>query len=369
MGDRLAPALPRISTIDAVFRPVARYLERAPYAGRVESGLSPLDGYAIHLVLEFGPGPVVAFDLASRFTWGASTVALLANRRAAVVAVEEEASALPPRGDRLHEIVRAFAVEAGLDGRDALVVAPRSDDRWATLASNGRRDAVPLLLLPASTAADSSGEIVASFLERFADGLVVVLGLGKASEDPDARAVIGLASSEGGPTVRLLREGAPSLHDCSVALISRPRNPVGADVATRIEQLFTTNYDVLTLVRDACLYAVERGARGSGRALDARVRSAGPDEPGESMYGPGIDEEIHRERNLRLQERIEALEAQLKEETERSLGSTLLVLPARRVLAFGRRHRAFLAPRNSLRERCARGLLQMCRGRRGLGAA
>jgi len=370
MGDRFATALPRISTIDTVFRPVARYLEQAPYGSRVEEGLSPLDGYAIHLILEFCPGPVAAFDLASRATWGASTIACLANRRAAVVAVEEEESALPPRGDRLHEIVRRFAFEAELESREGLAVVSRSDDPWSTIASNARRDAIPILLLPARFAASSSGEVVATFLDRFPDGLVVVLGLGKTSDDPDARAVIGLASMEGGPIVRLLRESAPSLHDCSIALISRAPNPIGADVATRIEQLFTTNYDFLTLVRDACLYAVERGVRGKGAGLDrAASKLEGRGGPVESLVDPGIHSEILLERSFRLQKQVQELELQLRREYERSIGKSLMLLPVRRVLAFGRRHRTTLAPRNSLRDRCARGLMKLYRGRQGVGAA
>ncbi|APW60251.1 hypothetical protein [Paludisphaera borealis] len=373
MSDRFAKALPRISTIDMIYGPVAGYLEQAPYSDHVECGLSPLDNYVIHLILEFCPRPIIAADLASRSSWGATTIACLANHRVARVAVEEETSALPPRGERLHEIIQSYADSSALAARGALAVVPQTDDRWERLGSTAHHDAIPVLLLPASIAASSSGEIVTSFLDRFADGVVVVLGMGKTRDDPNARGVLGLASSETGPVVHLLREEAPSLYDCSIALVFHQTNRVAPDVLKRIEQLFTTNYDFLTLVRDACLYAVERGVRNQGKSLDARARSSGRmgdrTSLSESLLNPDIEEEVLRERNVRLQEQVEDLEAKLRKELERGLGKTLVVLPARRFLAFGRRYRKVIAPRNSLRERFARGLLQMYKGRKDLDAA
>lgn len=363
MSGRLNGALPRISTIDMVHQPLVEYLGRLRESDRRVESISPLDHYLIHLILEFQPRDIMAIDLAGASTLGASTIALMAHPRPSLILVEDAPWPFPNQGRRSLEVLRQFAESMELPGRRALAPLSQSDDPWTGLAASPGAPRLPMALLSASDPALATGSAAADFFDRFPEGFIVALGVGKIGDDPAAKALARMASPETGVHLRLLREGAPSLFESSIAILHRDAAGGAADAVKRIDRLFTTNYDFLSTARNACLYALERGARSQSAGAS---RSGGPHQNSRNenalehmTVDSGLDEETLRERNRRLQARVEELEGLLRRELDRSLAKQMMIHPVRKILKLGRRHRAWLAPRNSLRERFARGLLKV----------
>jgi len=365
MSSGAAGVLPRISTIDMVHQPLAEYLRRFPDVDGAEGILSPLDNYLIHLVLEFLPNEAVAFDLATRSTRGSSTVALMASPRPKRILIEDAPWPLAPEGQRSHEVLRRFADSLDLPSRHALSEAPPSDDPWEVLEDPLGGGAIPVAILSAVEVEAASGTLAAGFLDRFPGGLVIVVGVGKVSADAAAQTLVGMSAAGTGLGTWFLRDGAPTLFDSSIAVLFRGDASGASSVVKRINQLFVTNYDFLNTVRDACMYALERGARSERAWRGERGRPAGDLKEGgpleRMLIESSIDEEIIREKNLRLQEQVRELEIKLRKELDRSFAKHLLVYPARKIVAFGRRHRSLIAPKNSLREQFARSILQAFR--------
>lgn len=356
-------ALPRISTIDMVHQPLVEYLGRLPDSGRRGGPISPLDHYLLHLILEFQPRDIAALDLAGEATLGASTIALMAHPRASAILVEDAPWPFSPEGRGRLEVLRQFADSMELVGRRALSTIPSSDDPWGGLEEPSHNGRVPMALLSASDPALDLESAVIEFFDRLPDGFLVVLGVGRIGREPIAGILARLATTATGGHFRLLREEAPSLFESSIAILHRDAAHGAADAVKRIGRLFTTNYDFLSTARNACLYALERGVRSgaaNGISGGQPTRDPGGGNALERMtLDSGIEKEALRERNRRLEERVEELEELLRRECDRSFGKQLLIHPARKVLRWGRGRRSWLAPPNSLRERFARSLLQI----------
>lgn len=353
-----SPTLPRILTIDRVYEPVADYLAARPWAADGPPPPSPLDVYLVHLTIEFSGRSAVVLDLTARSTSGASTVATLANPRVRQVVVEEARWPSTPAGERAHESAGRF-IEAREPGRGrSLTISKASDEILDLVAEAAAPGDTPIALVPASEYRGEGGETAGAFLERFPDGIVVVLGVDRPGTDEAVERLLRTARETPGIEVRFLRDAAPSLFEATAAVIAR--GATSADRARRIADLFTTNYDFLTVLRDSCLYAIERGARASSGDSTGRISAASP-----AMFTSkaNFDDATHAHRALR--EENERLAHELREARAWVRKGNPMLIPVSKALAFGRRHRGWIAPAGSLRERAAHGMLHLGRRLRG----
>lgn len=359
MSRPASPALPRILTIDRVHEPVAEYVAACPWTADGPPPPSPLDVYLVHLLVEFAGRSTTALDLAARSTSGASTVALLANSRVRRVVVEEGRWPFPPAGERLHEAVGRF-VESREPGRaEALQVAAGADDVSDRLAAAVAPGEAVLALVPASEFRGASGSSATSFLRRFPDGVVVVLGLGRPGVDEAVEALLRTAREEVGLKVRFLRDASPSLFEATAAILAR--GETAADRSRRIADLFTNNYDFLTVLRDSCLYAIERGARSADKDAAGRIAAESS-----ARYAKRGDFEDATHLHRALREENERLSHELREARAWVRAGNPMLSPVRKAVAFGRRHRGWIAPPGSLRELAARAALGAGKRLRGV---
>ncbi len=191
--------------------------------------------------------------------------------------------------------------------------------------------------------------------------------MGKAGECEAARRLV-VACHERSPyRLRLLREAAAPLLESRLALVARRDCPFAEPLVRRIEQLFTTNHDFLTLLRDSCMYAVDRGIveRLDREIEDLRSRVERQDWEAEGVRARAEQLLGEVDRRDRL---IEGLRLQIERECARPILKALVLQCGRRALSFGRRHRALLAPRESRREKMIRSVMRFQRRLRGRAA-
>ncbi len=354
MNRPASASLPRILTIDRVYEPVAEYLAAGDRIGDgpAATPTSPLDLYLVHLLVEFAGRSVVAADLAAGSTLGASTVALLANPRVRRVFVEQGRWPSPPDGARLHETVARFveAREPERAGtlRTAADVAAAIDALAAAIAPGEAAVAI----VSASEFRDEGGSSATAFLERFPEGTVVVLGVGRPGVDRAVEGILREVRDGDGLEVRFLRDASSSLFEATAAVLAR--GATADERARRVGELFATNYDFLAILRDSCLYAVERGSRAADEAEAGRIAAATP-----ARFASKIDFEDATHAHRALREENERLARELREARSWVRKGNPLLAPARRVVAFGRRHRDWIAPAGSLRERAARRAIRV----------
>jgi len=344
---------PRLMTIGSVYQPVSDYLDGLPQRP-ITDPLAPLDCYLIHLAIEFSPRRVVAVDLACEATWGAGAVVCLSNPHVSRVSARAGAWPVSP-GRRLDQLIAEFAADAELPAAGAFTpIAVDEEDCWKTLATSlGGRD-FPIVLLPSSAFSEPGDDVLSPLFDALPEAVVLVVGNGRIGDDRATRGLVGELHAAPNLDCWFLREHAPALISSGVVVVAAGTNRAAAEIVQRIETTFTTNYDFLTLVRDSCLYALERGIRGE---LDARH-----DDPASRIVDSALRREVVRESIQRLQNQIQRLELRVVQEENRPLAQSFLRRSARKVVHFGRQHRQVFAPNGSVRERMARSMLNMGRG-------
>ena len=186
----------------------------------------------------------------------------------------------------------------------------------------------------------------------------MVLGLGRAGVDEAVEGLLRAAREGDGLEVRFLRDAASSLFEATTAILAR--GETAADRSRRIADLFTTNYDFLAVLRDSCLYAIERGARSADK--DAAGRIAAESSARYAKRGD-FEDATHLQRALR--EENERLSHELREARAWVRAGNPVLSPVKKAVAFGRRHRGWIAPPGSLRERAARAALGVGKKLRG----
>jgi hypothetical protein len=355
---------PRLMTIGSVYQPVFEFLDGLPQRP-VEDPLSPLDCYLIHLAIEFVPRRVAVVDLACESTWGSGAVVCLSNPRVGRVSSRAGGWQVSP-GKRLDQLIADYAADAELPGAAAFTSIDADDERfWNTSAASlwGRDDLI--VLLPSSAFEGPGDDVLPPIFEAAPEAVVLIVGNGRIGEDSAARRLVAALHGSSNLNGWFLREHSPSLASSGLVVVADKGNHTAAEIVQRIESTFTTNYDFLTIVRDSCLYALERGIQGEldpnyvgPRLLDSLLRD---DDPGSPIIDSELRRDVARETIQRLQGRIRRLEAQVVQEENRPLAHSFMRRSARRVVHFGRRHRQVFAPTGSIRERMARSMIQMGR--------
>lgn len=357
--------LPRLTTIGSVHQPVAEFLEGLPLSP-TDDPLAPLDCYLIHLAIEFSPRRVGVVDLACESTWGAGSVVCLSNDRVSRVFSRAGSWQVKP-GKRLDQMIADFADEAELPGASAFASTDAGDEEFWTLVETSLRGRdFPIVLLPSSAFAEPGEDVLTPLFQAAPDAVVLVVGNGRVGDDPATRRLVAAVHDASDLRCWFLREHSPSLVTSGLVVVASRSNRSAGDIVQRIESTFTTNYDFLTLVRDSCLYALERGVRGEldpkhvgPKLLDSVFRD---DDPASPIIDSELRRETARETIQRLQSQVKRLEVQVVQEENRPLAQSFVRRSARRVVHFGRRHRHVFAPNGSMRERVARSMVQMGRG-------
>jgi hypothetical protein len=381
MSHTLSPAFSRIATIDSVYRPLERYLERFDPTPDGPGLLSPLDAYLLHLVVEFCPRPAFVADLACHATAGTSSVVCLSNPGVSRVGLAAPCAAPGPRGAGLGDLLGDFLADEGDPARRQAVLAlDRAEPPWAPIRAALAHHEQPLFLLDATEPDRDGIPQVAAILEEFPRALALVIGVGRAGECEAARRLV-VACHERSPyRLRLLREAAAPLLESRLALVARRDCRFAAPLVRRIEQLFTTNYDFLNMLRDSCMYAVDRGIveRLDREIEELRSRIEPPcTHPVEREIIERQNREIEGLRGCiepllgeidRRDRQIEGLRLQIDRECARPILKALVLQCGRRALSFGRRHRALLAPRDSRREKMVKSVMRFQRRLRGRAA-
>ena len=239
IADRQRPQFP---TIYSVYESVEEFWDACPpdddTASTPDDLFNPLDACVIHLLLEKLSSVPVYVDLALAATGAASTVFGLVHPRVELVVVEnaDECAAL--------QRVQKYAAKYG--ARLAfLKTLPASD-----LVS--REALVPGTVILADARSQDPEELadqISSWLETQPNLVILLLELGRLGGCPALAAVWRTCSSKLSHRIWLARELSPVLSKSSLGIIARKENQEVADALVRIEQLYTSNYHFLDLLR------------------------------------------------------------------------------------------------------------------------
>jgi hypothetical protein len=230
-----------------VYQPIEAYRDLLPAAEDPAhdpaARLQPLDAYLIHLMLNLLPHRPTLVDLAADATWGTTTVLGLTHPRVRTVRIPE------PGGGRDYR----FFLERY---RTEYEPAPTATPELLTALSGTSRGQV--FLLPADyQATDSLIDHLQECLQTDPDGLIVVLGLKSVGHCGALQALLQACGDGSERRFWLLRELGDCLLSSQVGLIARRGNGVAEGVVKRLQQLYTTNFNFLNLVKKACLAAIQ----------------------------------------------------------------------------------------------------------------
>jgi hypothetical protein len=166
------------------------------------------------------------------------------------------------------------------------------------------------------------GETAGRILDANSRAVVIVLGLGRVGECRKLASLTGSFPPDSLATLTLARELRGMAQACSLGLVYHRSNECATTALHRIEALYATNYDYLDLLTEVC----ER-----------------------------------RDGDQFAHENVDLLRAQLEREHNRPLIKAIPLQAARRMVQFARRHRRWLAPRHSVRERVGNFVLRFHR--------
>jgi len=306
-----------VPTLDLAGRPLRTYRDLL-MGVEVERQLSALDAYIVTLLLDFLSGPLAVTDL-TRAPSEASSLALCHDKVARVVTWPGEDPTTPSsvasaralaslaRGHALWEIspdlgsaLRRLGIAPGeLSHQHLVVIAEEPDGKTSRL-----------------------GEMALRILDTNSRAVVIAVGLGRVGE---CRKLASLACSfppDSDATITLARELRGMAQACSLGLVYQRSNACATTSLHRIEALFLTNYDYLDLLTEVCEHR--------------------------DSFHPEHDD-------------VDLLRAQLERERTRPLIKAIPLQAVRRMVQFARRHRQWLAPEHSIRERLGKSLLRFQR--------
>ncbi len=330
----VAHTLKPVATVDLAARPLRAYRERL--GGAVpDAQLALLDAYIVTLVLEFLPGPLALIDL----TGAPAEVSCLAlaQERVAEVVTWPGPDPTSPTCAACTETLRNQD-----PGQARLKILP---DFGSALRRLDRPAAEPSLQHVVVIAADRQGtvsdlaELALEILDMNRAAIVIALGLGRIGECRQLAALASTFPPDSRRALALARELRGMAQKCSLGLVYDRSHEQVTTTLERIENLFVTNYDYLDLLTEVCDL---RAGSARGPTLQASPTSALPLVRGGSAA-------------------IDRLLAELEQERTRPLFKAIPLQAARRMTRFARRHRGWLAPRNSLRERLGKSLINLQR--------
>jgi hypothetical protein len=337
----VALTLKPVATVDLATRPLRVYhdLLKGVFA---ERQLSALDAYIVTLLLEFLPGPLALFDL----TGAPAEVSCLALAHERVARVLTWLGPDPTKSScvacalalRQHDPGRA-RWEVLPELRSALRLLDRTPGepslRHVVVIAADRQDAVP-----------DVGELALEILDINRAAIVIALGLGRIGECRQLSALASTFPPDSRWAMTLARELRGMAQNCSLGLIYDRSQEQLTTTLERIESLFVTNYDYLDLLKEVCEL----------RASSARRRTLEP--------SPTSPESITRGTSAT----VDRLLAKLEQERTRPFFKAIPIQAGRRMAHFARRHRGWLAPPNSFRERLGKSLINLRRELRSRAA-
>ena len=330
----VADTLRPVPTVDLADRPLRGYREQL--AGTlVDHQLSSIDVYMLTLLFEFLRGPLAVTDLTG-LPAEVSSLALRHGRVSRVVTWPGEANGEPSwlactaalqslSGDGARwemstdlesTVQRARRVPGEVFGQHVAVIA-------------GQRHAE----------ASEVSRIAHAVLDVNPAAVVVVAGLGRIGE---CRQLVSLACAFAPGSRRkmiLARELRGMVQDCSLGFFHDDANDHFMMTLERIENLFITNYDYLDLLAQRRDLRVDN-RRGYSSELGPRCRNA-------LLPKRAMEWICYLRRSSAM--------------PKRPLFAAIPLQAGRRMFQFARRHRRWLAPRNSFRERLGKSLMGLQR--------
>src|SRR5262249_29778887 len=180
---------PRVSTIDDVYRPVERFLERLGGTDAGREALPRLDAYLLHLILEFCPRPVVVSDLAYGFRTGTTSVVCLSSLGVSRVFAAIESAAAPASKSTLLSVLEGIAGERGNTSGRAFVPLEPNELAWQTIRAESPAHELPLFLIEPSGGEVDLDRDLGTILEEHPQALILVLSAGRLGECGTAQAL------------------------------------------------------------------------------------------------------------------------------------------------------------------------------------
>lgn len=188
-------------------------------------------------------------------------------------------------------------------------------------------------------AVSEAGQLALEILDINRAAIVIALGLGRIGECRQLAALTSTFPPDSPWAMTLARELRGMAQNCSLGLVYDRSHEQLTTTLERIETLFVTNYDYLDLLKEVCEL---RASSTRGRTPEA---------------SPPFPEPIARGTSAAM----DRLLAELEQERTRPLFKAIPLQAGRRMARFARRHRGWLAPRNSLRERLGKSLMNLHR--------
>lgn len=362
-----APSVAQATLFD-VYAPLERYFrELGSRLGSAEPPLKlqPEDAYLLYLFVGLHESIRAVVDLAADATWGATTLLWASHRVACRVLT-------PAREEKPVDEPWASVLEDNLD----TVTAPAPE--WVAAAPGASRiDAVmtrvagdrrPMLVLLPVTALEPGGAAAAlsSIFAAHPGAIVLLLPLGLAGEDRRLDELLQW-TREQEMRFTALRDLSPFLNGSRLALVGSRQDAALAETLKRIQRLFTSNFDFVTLAQQTYTATRTKGK------LETQLREKSAKHEELERAFSGLEAQIHDLRDV-----IAALDKSANgwaRECERNAEHALWLEGRLREATSGRswsvvqglrRLRRVLAPPNSLREGCGRLVMRVQRRLRRL---
>lgn len=357
------------ATLFDTYAPVERYFQDLQSrTGATPSPAVPLpaeDAYVIRLLAGWHPAIHAVLDLSGPATCGATTVLWASqdrSRRVFVPAYDRDCE----RGAWVQVLNDTLSQYAGTSPVECVDEHLTAGNLPALIDRCGGGHRPLLVVLPLASAEDENPlESLASIFAAHPRTIVVTLPLGLIGQDRRLGPLVEWTSANGFRLIAL-RELCPFLGSSQVAIVSPADDVQTAETLKRIQRLFTSNFDFLSLAHQ--MYTLTR----ANTKLDSQLKDA-------KAKGAEL-ERVLREREAHMhdaQMKIEELDHSAQgwaRECERIAAHAMRLEAQVRLLTCGtswslvqhlRWLRQRLAPRDSLRERCGRYVMRMQRRLRG----
>jgi hypothetical protein len=352
------------TTLFDTYAPVERYLRelqlRTGETPPLPMPLGAEDAYLLHLFVEMHPHIHAVFDLAQAATGGATTVLWGSQKRPCrVYSPAPNAEGIPkPWRELLRETLADSAGASSLE----LVVADSSNSGLNEPLSRCQVDRRPALAV-AALAEDGSPTATLEFItSAHPRAIVLLLGLGRIGEDRRLAELLEWTRMQD-RRLTAFRELSPFLAGSRLAALFSKQDAEVPETLKRIERLFTSNFDFLTLAQQ--VYTLSR----ANVKLETELKEAA------AKHTDALDERdrLLREAQMKIAELDQAAQGWARgyEQMDRHaawleqrLGG-IRASRSWRLVEGIRSVRQTLVPRNSFRERCGRYLMRWQRKLRG----
>ena len=240
------------TTIFDSYRPVQEYLssprlDRSPVTSQEANILSPIDAFLLNRIAEYYAQAPIVIDTAAPASAGTTSRFWSAQESVEKVIVPVEADS---QATDLRSFIHDSTASATTSlPSDRVVVAPIMEAEQAVVSEpNDKPKFLCVSIAQGASDHEDQGKRVSQLMFRYKADVVFLLCADRAAALISAASISANRSSYAASYRMLfMKDLCPFLHHSELVVLHRETDRVMADVLERIEQLFTGNFDFLSM--------------------------------------------------------------------------------------------------------------------------